>query len=115
MVAPGMQPCVIELYADMEFLNRAVSIGIDRVCPASYRQLTGSTAIICNADAAIHSAACNRRIGKRVISGVFYVVGLRDGKLCSLSNAEIREYIDMFREPEEFSLDDSIDAFLDAL
>ena len=49
----------------------------------------------------------NRKIGKQIIAGVFYVVGIDEtGNLTSLSHNDIDKYWSDLYEPEQYSEDE---------
>ena len=115
MVAPGMHPCVIELHKNIDFLSRAVSIGINAACPTTLLKLTDTVGILYNNDAHSYAAPCNRMVGPKVIAGVFYVVSIRHNRLASLSPTDIETYKAKFWKPEDFTDDEAIDAWLACL
>ena len=115
MVAPDMEPCVVKLPNIKGYLQQAVSVGMDEVYPIEILKLNPSIAIFHLRNAPIGWARCNRRIGSQILMGVFYVVAVDDGKLRSLSAEELECYKAMFWEPESFTDEDAIDAFLGRL
>ena len=115
MVSPGMPPCTIELYKNHEFLSKAICIGIDIPCAMSTLPLSASAAIIYNKDAHNYATPCNRRVGNKIIAGTFYIVGVENGSLASLSCTDIALYKAHFWESEEFDDDEVIDAWLNEL
>ena len=112
MVAPGMHPCVIELYRDVDFLRQAISIGLDFPCPMSFLAVDSNAVVLYNPEGNTRCAKCNRIVEGRVIAGVFYIVGVDGSKLVSLSPDAVSHFKAKFWEPEEFSDAESIDAFL---
>lgn len=110
MVAPGMEPCVIELYNNEEYFQKAVSVGLDEVYTMRFLKLNESTGIFYTDDAPIGWARCNRRVGARIIMGVFYIVGIKEGSLCSLTHDDIETYKARFESPEVFDIADEVDA-----
>ena len=115
MVSPGMHPCSIELYKNYEFLSKAICIGLDIPCAMSTLSLSTSAAIIYNKDAHNNAMQCNRRVGNRIIAGTFYIVGVENGSIASLSCADTALYKANFWESEEFDDDEAIDAWLTEL
>jgi hypothetical protein len=45
----------------------------------------------------------NRKVGKRIVAGTFYVVRIVDGQLVSLREDEILKYSHRFRKIQEYS------------
>jgi len=112
MAAPGMYPVVTELYKENDFIQRAVSIGAGSLCTVEVLQL-GSAVLLCGEEAGIYGAPGNRWVGKRAVSGVFYIVGYEAGKIVSLSQDNIDWYKDMFWEPDDISDTEAVETYLD--
>ena len=55
----------------------------------------------------------NRKIGKRIVAGTFYVVRIVDGQLCSLSEDEIARFSCRFRNIREYSDTEVMDSWFD--
>ena len=113
MIAPKLQPIVVELYRDTDFLRSAVNLCIDEQCPVSVMQLSDTAGILYNDNISIYNAICNRCVGHKILVGVFYIVGLDHGELASLPGPDIETYKARFWDPEEFTEDEKVDAFLD--
>ena len=63
--------------------------------------------VICNEEGKFNGLEGNRRIGRDIIAGVFYVVGeTDDGDLASLPQEKIAQYMERFREPEYYTASD---------
>ena len=114
MVKPGEHPCPTQLCDNRDYLDRAVSADMEVVCSAAVMRLTDGIAIIYN-DEALMMGTANRRVGERIFSGVFYVVGLADGRLVSLTDAQIAQYMVRFWETEIYTTDEVVDAWIDSL
>ena len=100
-VAPGQPPEPVWLDNDLTALQEAVSIG------ASYRglieiiNLEDDVCLVCNEEAKLIDLEPNRRLGRDILCGVFYVVGQdEEGELTSLSEAAFDYYAELFKEPE---------------
>ena len=112
MVAPNLNPIEVRLYKGRAFLRAAVSVCCDGLCPVSVLSLGHKACILYNNEFQIFTTHCNRRVAEKVIGGVFYIVGLENGKLTSLSQDDVELYKALFWEPDEFSEDEKIDAYL---
>lgn len=115
MIQPGRHPCITQLCADGLYLNYAVSKECDTLCCASMFALEKNVAVVYAADGVFYGMKPNRRIGKRIITGTFYIVKVTDGTLCSLTEKEIVEYSLRFRERELWSDTEAIDAMFNEL
>ncbi len=100
-VAPGEEPVVCELDNNLSSLQEDVSIGADYVGLIEIIPLTSKVCIVCNEEAKLIGLSPNRYLDGDILCGVFYVTGQnRNGELTSLSEKQIKEYMDMFREIE---------------
>ena len=114
MVKPGEHPCPIQICDDRNYLNRAVSADMDIVCSSAAMSLTDGIAIVYNEDAFMMGVA-NRRVKERILSGVFYVVGHSEGRLVSLTDAQIAHYMARFWETEIYTDEEVVDAWVNGL
>lgn len=115
MVKPGEHPAITQLCDDRDYLNHAVSIGEDLVFTATATRLEKGVGIIHNAECASALVPGNRRLGSRILAGTFYIVRCKDGKLQSLTDADIVKYTLRFWEPEFFTEDEILEAWLDSV
>lgn len=114
MVAPDMQPMVTELYRDLNFIQKAVSIGAEALCSVGEIPL-GSVLLLYGEEAAIYCAPGNRRVGDKCIAGHFYIVGCKNGKLTSLSKEDIEFYRDIFWEPEDVDGMEAVESYFEII
>lgn len=116
MVSPGKHPVITHLCDDGKYLDLAVKIDdLGSMHCAEVWPLKGSVAIICAEQVAALDLEPNRRVGKRILSGTFYIVGGKNGELRSLSKDEIVKYTSKFWEPELFTEDEVVDSWFDGL
>ena len=114
MIAPGEHPVVTTLCCCKTFLDLAVSFGTGDPCEVSFLKLTEDAGILYNREAIFYGLKGNRRVGKRVLAGVFYVVGVNNGNLTSLSDEQISRYEMMFYDPEYYTEKEVDEAFFDS-
>ena len=116
MVRPGKRPVITHLCDDGEYLNLAVSV--DDCVPlhcAEARPIKSGVVVICAEQSYALDLEANRLVGKRILSGTFYIVGNKDGKLRSLHKDEIVKYTLEFWEPELFTEEDFMSSWIDWL
>ena len=102
-VAPMERPSLCTLENDLFSLQKAVSIGADYVGLIEIIDLDMKTCILCNEEAKLIGLAPNRCMENDVICGVFYVTGQDSaGNLTSLSEEQIRNYMEIFSDIEYF-------------
>ena len=116
MVKPGRHPVITHLCDDGDYLDHAVSIDDDLMMrSASVLSLKKDVIVIHAYQGNSLDLGCNRRVGKRILCGTFYIVGLKAGKLRSLTKDEITKYTSKFWEPELFTDDEVIDSWFDGM
>lgn len=115
MVWPGEHPCTTFLLDDRRFLDFAVGLGSDLGGEAALMRLSDTAAILYNNEALIWDLRGNRKVGSKLLAGVFYVVGVKDGKLVDLPFSEMERYYEQFWELEHYTEADVKIAWLDEL
>lgn len=119
MVAPNMKPCIVQLYNEADFLRSAVSLGLMETADVlNVYPLDGQTGILCCKYAALWGGKVNRKIGKRMFAGVFFVVGIHNGTLVSLPPSTLETYRAKLWTPLQPTTEDEFDdlwAVIDAL
>jgi len=101
-VQPHCIPDVIELGNDLRSLQSAVGGHIEIV------GLESGVALLLNEEGKLLQMEPNRRFGRDILVGVFYVVGTDsdNGELTSLSDELIQKYKLLFLLPENISQDE---------
>ena len=115
MVKPKETPKTTELKVSIDSFNKAVSVDTDYDCLACCKRLERGVYILYADEGGVLFFPPNRRIGDDIISGVFYVIGAKDGKPVSLTKKQIEKYTEMFANPEEYSENDALLLHLDNL
>ena len=104
MVEPGKHPKAVTLKDDLESLQKAVSIGADYQGLIEFVSLDNDDCLMCNEEGKLIGLEGNRRLGRDIIVGVFYVMSENDkGELLPLTDEKIRYYSERFWEPESFT------------
>ena len=102
-VKPGKKPIVKEIENTLKSLQNEVGGYIQVVYP--WTDLVG---LVCDEEAKIKGKQLNRALRDEngriydIIAGTFLIVGLGDADFCSLSDANIKKFSEMFKHPEEF-------------
>lgn len=115
MVKPGEQPCVTEICDDRDFLNCAVSIGANAMCTADTVSVERGIVAIYAWEGVMAGLPGNRKVGKRILAGTFYIVREVNGYLYSLLPDDIARLSFRFRKIKEYSDDDVINSWFDGL
>ena len=115
MVKPGEQPCVVSLVDDGDYLNAAVSIGATLMCTAAVLPIEKNVVAIYAWDGVMAGLRGNRKVGKRIIAGTFYIVRIVGEELRSLTEEEIARFSYRFRMIREYSDTQVMDSWFDGL
>ena len=102
MVEPHKTPYVTEIADELSALQR---------CVGGYLEVVGNgdgTLIICNEEGKLQGLEGNRRIrdGMSIIAGTFFVVGDDGENFRSLTESEVKRYMDRFKNPEDIDQDE---------
>ena len=114
MVEPGMLPVRKELLPTTEAFIQAISVGVSDIGDLKKIKLDEDVYILYNGNAPLELEG-NRRIGKKIICGTFYVVAIENNIPRSLTKQEVEKYTDRFMEIETFDDWDVISNFVDNL
>lgn len=107
MVESNKHPCVVTLNNDLDSLQKAVSIGAPEQGLIEFVYLEDNVSILCNEEGKLIGLEPNRRLGKDILCGVFYVVAEDDeGDLISLTKAQQEHYSEMFWTPDVIGKDE---------
>ena len=115
MIEPERKPCITQLCCDSEYLRYALDIKPECECSVDTLVLENDIAILYVPDSIFYGMKPNRKIGRKIITGTFYVVKVRNEELCSLTESEIVRYSLRFRETELWNDEDALDAFFGEL
>ena len=113
MVKPGEQPCPTSIHDDTGYLNALVSVDATFVCTAAVLPIKKDVVAIYAWEGVMAGLRGNRKIGKRIVAGTFYVVRVTNGELCSLTDEEIAKYSYRFRKVMEYDDQAVIDSWFD--
>ena len=100
MVEPGKPAYETEIDNTLEAEQKAVG-GYIEVVPLDNGKL-----LICNEEGKLSGMQGNRRIGKDIIVGPFFIVGSDGDEFRSLTDEEVKESLKRFAEPEDISQED---------
>ena len=113
MVKPGEKPCPTSIHDDTEYLNAMVSMGATLVCTAAVLPIEKNVVATYAWEGVMAGLRGNRKIGKRIVAGTFYVVRVTNGELCSLTEEDVAKYCYRFRKAGKFDDDEVINSWFD--
>ena len=103
-VAPKAYPELVTLKNDLTSLQEAVSIGADYRGLIQIVELDKDTCILCNEEGKLIGLPPNRRLGRDILCGVFYVTGQdKHGNLASVKDSSLQRYGALFHDFEAIS------------
>ena len=100
-VEPLKPPCIVKIRNDLDYLQKAVSIGAEEQGLIEFVYLEDNVSILLSEEGKLIGLPANRRLGSDILCGVFYVVGeSKSGNLISLTPAQQKKYSQMFERVE---------------
>lgn len=112
-VAPGKRPELCNLNNDLSSLQEAVSEGAPNRGLIEIITLPDETCLLCNEEGKLIPLPPNRRLGRDIICGTFYLTGQdEEGDLTSLSAERVEYYAKIFGDPEDIDPAEAQAAFL---
>lgn len=103
MIEAGFKPCKVSVFSDYESLQILVSPCLSFLSDVEYLILEDDVVLFYNKEGALLGLEGNRRIGNIIIAGTFFVAGVKDGKLTSLSKEKIKKYRKRFSKIESYT------------
>lgn len=97
-ITPKNKPLDIHIHSDLTSLQNAVDGHISTVT------LEDNVFLVCDDEAKLkENRVGNRRIGKSIIAGAFFICGFDGKNFASLPDDKVRKYMEIFKEPEDIS------------
>lgn len=108
-VEPGKEPTLAMLNNNLDDLQKAVSIGAPSQGLIEIIDLEDDVCLLLNEEGKLIGLEPNRRLGKDILCGTFYVIGQdRCGNLTSLSETKMQKYAKLFEKPCEGITDEDV-------
>ena len=104
-VEPGKAPEEVTIPNTLEAMQEMVGgfieiVYLDDVC------------LVCNEEGKLMGLEGNRRVGRDIISGTFFLAGDTDcGEFCSLTQEQLDQFSQRFTQPETFRTEELENAF----
>lgn len=103
MIVAGVKPCKVNIVGTYKNLKYLVNPNLSLMTDIEIIMLEKDIALICNSEGALLNLKGNRKIGKNIIAGTFFVVGVKDGRIDSLSKEKAEKYYKRFEKIEIYS------------
>ena len=111
-IEPNLSPYPCQICDNGEYLNHIVSPPSCLIYTAAALKLEDNIAAIYCRNGHLFSLPANRRVGDRIICGVFYIVRVKDGNLQSLTDSDMVKYSLEYWASESYTEDEIIDSIL---
>ena len=103
IIEPQKVPCEKEIDKDFRAMQQIVGGPIQAV------DLDENTSLVCNEEGKIIGLEGNRRVGRDIIAGTFFLCGFNEeGEFTSLNDEQIKNYSERFKEPLQFEFYDHL-------
>ena len=106
MIEPMKEPYVVDIGNDLKSMQDVVGGLIEVI------NLEDDIVMVDNEEGKLIGLEGNRRVGRDIIAGTFFLCGSNDeGEFVSLTEEQIDKYTDRFKEPEYYTseqVEDSI-------
>jgi hypothetical protein len=106
MIEPMKEPHVVDIGNNLKSMQEAVGGLIEVINLEDY------IVMVDNEEGKLIGLEGNRRVGRDIIAGTFFLCGSNDeGEFVSLTEEQIDKYTDRFKEPEHYTpeqVEDSI-------
>lgn len=113
MIAPHQYPEPVTLSNDLDSLQKAVSIGAPDQGLIEFVYLEDNVSILCNEEGKLIGLEPNRRLGKDILCGVFYIIAEdEEGNLVSLTSSQVDKYTALFWHPDVIDADEVADTVI---
>lgn len=97
IVEPQKVPYEAEINKDLASMQKIVGGLIQAV------DLDENTCLVCNEEGKFIGLEGNRRVGRDIIAGTFFLCGFNEeGEFTSLNDEQIEKYSNRFKEPERY-------------
>lgn len=103
MVRANDRPVITQIVDNRDYLDCIVSTDTGLMFSAVASKIEDGIVAIHSEEGKIMGTPANRKIGRRIIVGTFFIVRFKDGKLISLTDEDIVRFTLRFWEPEIYS------------
>ena len=114
MVEAGYRPCKVSIGSNYESLQTLVSPCFTLLSDVEFIILEDDVAIFHNREGVLLGLKGNRRVDDIIIAGTFFVVGVKDRKITSLSKEKQAKYRKRFWKIENYTDKEVSEAYWNA-
>lgn len=103
MIEAGVRPCKVSVFSDYESLQILISPFLSLLSDIEFIMLEKDVVLFCNKEGALLGLKGNRRVDDIIIAGTFFVAGVEDGKIASLTKEKQEKYRKRFAKIENYT------------
>lgn len=103
MIEPGFKPCKVSVFSDYESLQILISPCLSFLSEVEYLMVEDDVVLFYNKEGALLGLEGNRRVGNTIIAGTFFVAGVKNGNLTSLTKEKTKKYRKRFAKIESYT------------
>lgn len=103
MVVAGVKPCKVSIVGTHKSLKYLVNPNLSLMADVEAIMLENGVAVIYNREGALLGLKGNRKVNNSIIAGTFFVVGVKNGIIASLTQEKQDKYYKRFEKIEIYS------------
>ena len=103
MIVVGVQPCKVSIVGTYKSLKYLVNPNLSLTADIEAIMLEKDVVLIYNREGALLGLKGNRKVNNSIIAGTFFVVGVKDGIIASLTKENKEKYYKRFEEIDIYS------------
>lgn len=103
MIVAGVKPCKVSIVGTYRNLKYLVNPNLSLMMNIEAIMLEKDVALVYNSEGALLNLKGNRKVGKTIIAGTFFVVGVKNGIIASLTKEKQDKYYKRFEKIEIYS------------
>lgn len=103
MIVAGVKPCKVNIVGTYRNLKYLVNPNLSTMMSIEAIMLEKDVALVYNSEGALLNLKGNRKVGNTIIAGTFFVVGVKNGIIASLTKEKQDKYYKRFEKIEMYS------------
>ena len=113
MIEAGIKPCKVSIGCDYKTIKYLVNPCLNLLSDVEAIMLEKDVALLYNKEGALLGLKGNRKVGETIITGTFFVVGVNNGKVASLTKEMQEKYYKRFEKIEKYEDKEVSNAYWD--
>ncbi len=114
MVVAGVKPCQVKISGTYNNLKYLVNPNLYLMANVEAIMLEKDIALIYNSEGYLLGLKGNRKVNNNIIAGTFFIVGVKEGIISSLSKKNQEKYFNRFAKIEKYTEKELSDSYWNA-